>query len=369
MLRRILRTVWPYIPGTATVAALIWGSFVVRRYWNIQFDPTFLIIMLMIATAWYSGLGPGLVIAIGFEATLEYFASPPRDPARQIVIAFNRLLLFVGIVVFASARRTAEKRLKEQARTLAEALARESDARREAEAANRVKDEFLATVSHELRTPLNALVGWAALLARHQTDPETTRKAAETIARNARAQAHIVDDILDMSRIASGGLRIVARRIELAPVIEEALDQMRPAAKEKAIEIHAELQPAVLVDGDAERLRQVAWNLVANAIKFTLPGGRIDVRLYCDDTHAVLSVRDDGIGISGDFTPHVFEPFRQADPSVTREKAGLGLGLAIVRHMVELHGGTVQVESAGKDKGTTFTVRLPLVGEAAAAAG
>ena len=360
MARRILRTVWPYLAGTASVAFLIWASFLVRRYWHIQFDPTFLIIMLMIATAWYGGLGPGLVIAVGFEVALEYFAYPPRDPVRAAVIAFNRLLLFISVVVFASARRGAEQRLKQHQRSLEEALAREREARREAEGANRVKDEFLATVSHELRTPLNAMVGWATLLARHQTDRELTRKAAATIERNARAQAHIVNDILDMTRIAAGGLRIAPRRIELAPVIEEALDQMRLAAKDKAIEIGTQLEPAVLVDGDADRLRQIAWNLVYNAIKFTQPGGRIDVALRRDGTSAVLTVSDDGIGIAAEFVPHLFERFQQADGSTNRERAGLGLGLAIVRSLVELHGGTVTADSGGKDKGTTFTVTLPL---------
>jgi signal transduction histidine kinase len=359
---RLLKTVWRYIPGTAAVLVFVWGSVALRRYWGISLDPTVLIILTLIATAWYGGLGPGLLVAALFEGLLDYFAYPPKDPARFAVIAINRGLLFFSLVLFASSRRAAERRLREQQRVLEEALSRERDARQDAEAANRVKDEFLATVSHELRTPLNAMVGWAALLTRHPVDDATARRAAETIERNARAQANIVEDILDVSRIAAGGLRVTRRPLQLAPLIQDALESLRFSAKEKAIAIEAKLQNDVVVEGDADRLRQVAWNLVSNAIKFTPPGGQVDVELNRRETHAELAVRDTGSGIPADFMPHLFDRFRQGDSSVTREGSGLGLGLSIVKHLVELHDGTIEAGSEGKDKGAVFTVRLPLHG-------
>ena len=278
---------------------------------------------------------------------------------------FNRALLFVSIVIFASMRRTAEIRLRKKRKALEDALSAERQARQQAEAANRVKDEFLATVSHELRTPLNAMVGWAALLTRHQADEALTRRAASTIERNARAQANIVEDILDVSRIASGGIRITTRPIQITPLIQDALESLRLAAKEKAISVEANLENDIVILGDIDRVRQIAWNLLSNAIKFTPPGGRVDVTLRRDEGFAEMQVRDNGIGIPADFLPHLFQRFQQADPSMARERAGLGLGLAIVRHLVELHKGTVEVESGGKDKGTTFTVRLPVTSEPA----
>jgi signal transduction histidine kinase len=360
---RILRTLWRYGAGASAVVLLLWGSIAIRQFWGRTIDPTSLIILTLIATAWYGGLGPGLLVAALFEGMLDYSSYPPRDPVRFYMIAFNRALLFMSLVVFASSRRSAEKRLRKQQKVLEEALGRERDVRNEAEAANRVKDEFLATVSHELRTPLNAMVGWAALLTRHQADEATTRRAAETIERNARAQANIVEDILDVSRIAAGGLHITMRPVLLAPAIQDALESVRLSAKEKAIAIEARLQNDLVVLGDTDRLRQIAWNLLSNAIKFTPPGGQIDVELNRADDHAELQVRDSGIGISADFLPLLFERFQQADPSMTRERAGLGLGLAIVRHLVELQGGTVRAESGGKDKGAVFTVKLPLAKE------
>ena len=359
-MNRFGRAVLRYVPGTAAVILLVWTSVLLRRHLGLNIDPTLLIIITLIATAWYGGLGPGLLVAALFEGFLDYYAYPPKDPARFAIIALNRGLLFFCLVLFASARRRAEHKLRDQQKVLEQALAREQDARKDAEAANRVKDEFLATVSHELRTPLNAMVGWAALLTHRDVDEVTARRAAETIERNARAQARIVEDILDVTRIASGGLRVTMRSLQLAPLMQDALETIRPLAKEKALTVEAELQNNVVVAGDPDRLRQIAWNLLSNAVKFTPPGGRIDVTLHRTDRHAELKVRDTGVGLPAEFLPHLFERFRQADPSMTREGTGLGLGLALVSHLVELHGGKVTAESEGKDKGAIFTVALPL---------
>jgi len=239
-------------------------------------------------------------------------------------------------------------------------LAMEQAARTEAEQASRAKDEFIATVSHELRTPLNSVMGWARLLRSGRLDPASTARAVEAIERGASTQAQIVDDLLDVSRIVRGRLRLDVRRVELAPVIEAAIDTVRPAAAAKGITVTASLAPgAGPVQGDAGRLQQVIWNLLSNAIKFTSTG-RVEVRLEQVAAGVRIQVQDTGSGIPVEFLPHLFERFRQADQSSTRAHGGLGIGLAIVRHLVEAHGGTVSAESAGPGKGATFTVLLPI---------
>jgi PAS domain S-box-containing protein len=241
-------------------------------------------------------------------------------------------------------------------------LAREQEARQDAEAANRLKDEFLATLSHELRTPLNAIMGWAHLLRTGTLDEATAARAMETIDRNAKAQNQLINDILDVSRIITGKLHLAMQPLELAPVVEAALETLRPAAEAKKIRLEASLEPAAgTLSGDPDRLQQVVWNLLSNAIKFTPKGGRVQVRLRRVDAQAVIVVADSGPGISPEFLPHVFERFRQGDASTTRSHVGLGLGLAIVRHLVELHGGTVEASSPGEGQGSTFSVRLPLI--------
>lgn len=241
-------------------------------------------------------------------------------------------------------------------------LAREQVARTEAEAANRTKDEFLATVSHELRTPLNAILGWARILRSGKLDEESLNRALETIERNAKVQAKLVDDLLDVSRIITGKLRLTVGPVNLHPVIEAAVDAMRPAADTKGIRIDMVLDSNVgLISGDPDRLQQVFWNLVSNAVKFTSKGGRIQVRLQRINSNIEISVSDTGKGISAEFLPHVFDRFRQADSKITRVHGGLGLGLAIVRHIVELHGGQVEARSPGESQGSTFTVKLPLI--------
>ena len=265
-----------------------------------------------------------------------------------------------GALIGASkiARDITEQRRVEAERE--ELLRREHDARAEAEVANRVKDEFLANLSHELRTPLNAIVGWASMLRNDTLTPEETRRAIEIIDRNAKAQTQLIESVLDVSRIVSGKLQFDSRPVEVEKVIEAAIDSMRPAADAKNIKLRLHVSANVPpVSGDFNRLQQVVWNLISNAVKFSPGGTGIDVQLKTVAAQVQIVVKDNGHGIGADFLPHVFERFRQADASTTKKFGGLGLGLAIVRHLVELHGGSVEVESDGEGKGATFTVKLP----------
>jgi len=231
----------------------------------------------------------------------------------------------------------------------------------EAQESNRLKDEFLATVSHELRTPLTAILGWAHLLRTGQTVDEKMAKALETIERNARAQAQLIDDLLDVSRIITGKIRIDVRPVDPNSFIEAAVEAVRPAAEAKGVRLQRIMDTGVVtVSGDPVRLQQVVWNLLSNAIKFTPKGGRVQVRLERVNSHIEIGVSDTGPGIVPEFLPYVFDRFRQADGRTTRQHGGLGLGLSIVRHLVELHGGTVRAESPGEGQGATFTVLLPV---------
>jgi PAS domain S-box-containing protein len=481
--KKIFSATWRYGLALGGFALILLISFAVRHFFSFNLDLTTLIIAVMIASAWYLGRGPGLLVALAFEVTLDYFSTAPYT-TRYSIIVFNRLVLFVSLVLFASSRREAEKRLREQREwlrvslksigdaviatdirgsvnfinptaealtgwTLSEAvnkpleevfrlvneetrqpaenvftvvkregivvglanhtlliakdgreipiedsgapikdqsgrmigvivvfhdvserrrteqervelLKREQAARSEAEAASRLKDEFLATVSHELRTPLTAIVGWSSMLRTNSFSAESTARALETIERNAKAQTQIVEDLLDVSRIITGKLQINSRPVEFAPTVEAAVATMRPAAEAKGITLQVSIDHAAgLVFGDPDRLQQIIWNLVSNAIKFTPENGQIEVRLERVDSYFELSVRDNGIGIDRQFLPYVFERFRQADSSTTRRHGGMGLGLAIVRHLVELQGGTVSAASEGAGRGAKFTVRLP----------
>jgi PAS domain S-box-containing protein len=240
----------------------------------------------------------------------------------------------------------------------------------DAEAASRAKDQFLATLSHELRTPLNAVVGWAHMLRSGKLDENATARAIETIDRNARAQSQLISDILDISRIVSGKLRLNVRPVDLTPVVEAALDTVRPSAEAKGIRLQAVLDPgAGPVSGDADRLQQVVWNLLANAVKFTPRGGRVQVRLSRVNSHVEVRVEDTGVGIAPEFMPHVFELFRQRDGTPSRQHGGLGLGLALVKHLIELHGGSVECASPGEQMGAVFSVKLPLMVVASPAEG
>ena len=263
---------------------------------------------------------------------------------------FNDRQVVTGSV-YILADMTERKRLEDALQQRAQELAE----------ANRIKDEFLATLSHELRTPLNSMLGWAKLLRTRTFDAATTARALETIERNAKAQAQLIEDILDVSRMITGKHRLNIRPVELVKVIEAALNAVLPAADAKGIEIQTVLTSSTdLIQGDSDRLQQVLWNLLSNAIKFTSPGGRVELRLARLDSQVEIQVSDTGKGISPKFLPYVFDRFRQADGTTTRTQSGLGLGLAIVRHLVELHGGTVHAASPGEGMGATFSIKLPL---------
>jgi signal transduction histidine kinase/CheY-like chemotaxis protein len=253
------------------------------------------------------------------------------------------------------------KKAEEQLRA---SLVREQMARAAAETADRMKDEFLAVVSHELRTPLNAIMGWSHMLRSGSLNPTLVERALETIDRNAKAQAQLVEDILDVSRMITGKLRLDMEPVDLASVINAAIDAVQLAAESKGIQLKVTLDPSARHSfGDSNRLQQVVWNLLSNAIKFTPADGSVELRLERVDSHIQLCVSDSGQGIKGEFLPYVFDRFRQADATSTRQIGGLGLGLAIVRHLVELHGGTVTAASDGEGCGATFTIELPLAGE------
>ena len=239
----------------------------------------------------------------------------------------------------------------------------------ESKKANHLKDEFLATVSHELRTPLNAILGWARMLGSIPLPPDRAKYGIATIERNAAALAHIIDDLLDVSRIVAGTLQLAQETVDLAAVVRSAVETLRPLAVAGNVELalSPDLPPGATVSGDAGRLEQVIWNLLANAIKFTPVGGHVEAFIEPGNEYIEIRVADTGRGISPAFLPHVFERFRQADGATTRRRSGLGLGLAIVRQLVELHGGTVHAASPGEGHGATFTVRLPIsAGEAPA---
>ncbi|MBI1734465.1 MAG: response regulator [Candidatus Rokubacteria bacterium] len=268
--------------------------------------------------------------------------------------ADGRIIGVLGITRDITARRRAEE-------DRARALEREQAAREEAEVANRAKDEFLAVLSHELRTPLNAVFGWARMLRGGGLDAETGKRAVEVIERNATAQLQLIEDLLDISRIITGKMRLDVRPVDLAAIVATAVDSVRPAADAKGIRLQTALDPrAGPMLADPDRLQQVVWNLLSNAVKFTPRGGRVEVTVRRVDGHVEIAVSDSGQGIAPAMLPYVFDRFRQGDSSSTRAHGGLGLGLALVRHLAELHGGTVTAHSEGVDQGATFVVSLPI---------
>ena len=280
----------------------------------------------------------------------------------QVGIAYENALLYSDAQQHATELQLeiAERKQAEEGR--AQLLVRERTARAEAEQANRTKDEFLATLSHELRTPLTAILGWSHLVRTGNLEESQMTRAVETIERNARSQSQLIDDLLDVSRIITGKLEIEPVQVDLCTVIESAIEAVRPSFEAKEIHFKTVLNDnAHLVSGDANRLQQIFWNLFSNAVKFTPTNGTVRVELEKRNQQVCVAVSDSGTGITAEFLPYIFDRFRQADGSTTRVHGGLGLGLSIVKHLVQLHGGTVEVTSDGKDKGSTFIVTLPLL--------
>jgi signal transduction histidine kinase/CheY-like chemotaxis protein len=275
----------------------------------------------------------------------------------------ERIIGTLTIIEDVTERVAREAELQAQIEERSRLLSSEKLARNEAERANRLKDEFLATISHELRNPLNAIMGWAHMMRLGKLNEANTERAVETIYRNAKSQTQLVADLLDVSRIISGKLRLDVRTVDLINIVNAAIDSIRPATEAKGIRLHTILDPAAgPISGDADRLQQIVWNLLTNAVKFTPKGGRIQVKVQRVDSQVEVVVTDSGVGISQEFLPFVFDRFRQADASSTRIHGGLGLGLSIVRQLVDLHGGSVSVQSEGEGKGATFTITLPFVG-------
>jgi PAS domain S-box-containing protein len=275
---------------------------------------------------------------------------------------------FTGLVLVlhdVSERKRLEKEREELLEREKEARLESEKARFRAEEASRLKDEFLATVSHELTSPLNSISGWARILRTGNLNAQQSARALETIERSAKSQNQLINDLLDVSRIITGKMRLDVGPVPLRAVIEAAVDTVRPAADAKGINLAVSFDPeADMASGDAERLQQVMWNLLSNAIKFTPHGGRVDVNLVRKNSHVEITVADNGHGINPDFLPYVFDRFRQEDARFDRQHGGLGLGLAIVRHLVELHGGTVHADSPGLGQGATFTIVVPVFPEA-----
>jgi signal transduction histidine kinase/CheY-like chemotaxis protein len=314
-----------------------------------------------LAGASAAGISARLVQAVGFYAVLT--------TVPIVAIIYFTYLTYLKNIEASEAHveelslYVDELRRSEAARE--EILLREKAAREEAEAANRVKDEFLSTLSHELRTPLTSIIGWTSLMRAGRVKGDVQAQALETIERNARIQSRLIDDLLDLSRIISGKLLLDTREVDLASVVAGAVEVVRPAAAAKGIALTYECEPGANVSGDAARLQQVAWNLLSNAVKFTPQGGKVSARLAREGARVKFTVTDTGRGIAPEFLPHVFDRFRQADSATTRQYGGLGLGLSIVRHLAELHGGTVEVESEGEGRGAAFSVAFPLAFTAA----
>jgi PAS domain S-box-containing protein len=297
----------------------------------------------------------------GRQLHVSLTVSPIKDANGRVVGASKIARDITDRKLSEEALRKAQKAAEEANAERQRLLESERAARSETERASRMKDEFLATLSHELRTPLNAVLGWATALRAGHFLTEELEQGLETIERNARVQAQIIEDLLDMSRIISGKVRLDVQRVDLPAVVAEAIETVRVSASAKGVRLQTIIDPVnAPVTGDPNRLQQVFWNLLSNAIKFTPKGGRIQVLLERVDSHVEVSIIDTGEGISPEFLPYIFDRFQQADASTTRRHGGLGLGLAIVKQLVELHGGSVRVKSSGTGKGATFIVSLPL---------
>lgn len=329
----------------------IWESGELVWVDNVVMDPNFPRAPVALREGLRGAFGFPIFVGKDIWGVVEFFSSEIREPDRELMDLAGGIGGQIG-------QFTQRKRAEAE---LAELLERERMAREDAEKANRLKDEFLATLSHELRTPLNAVIGWSRMLNSGRLDRENAKHAQEVIERNAWAQKQLIEDILDVSRVITGKLQLSLSPVNLASVVDAALDSVRPAMEAKEIEVACTVDPNLtVISGDADRLQQVVWNLLSNASKFTPGGGRVEISVSQSATHIVIQVKDTGPGIDPDFLPYVFERFRQADGSTTRLHGGLGLGLAIVRQLVELHGGTIAAENRADEQGAIFTIRLPL---------
>ncbi|MGI8919812.1 MAG: PAS domain S-box protein [Pyrinomonadaceae bacterium] len=329
----------------------IWETGAPIRIDNVTRDPNFPRSPVAKRAGLHAGFGLPILMDKEVLGVLEFFSRDIKDPDDELVRVMNSIGGQIG--QFTKRKRAEDER--------ADFLLRERSARTEAERANRLKDEFLATVSHELRTPLNAVIGWSRMLRSGRLDNESASHALEVIERNAWAQKQIIEDILDVSRVITGKLQLTLGPVDLVVIVDAALDAVRPALEAKAIKIETTIDAGLrIISGDADRLQQVVWNLLSNAAKFTPTRGKIDVRVNHDHSYVQIEVCDTGPGIDPNFLPHVFERFRQADGSTTRTHGGLGLGLAIVRHLVELHGGTITAENRTDTTGAVFLVKLRL---------
>jgi signal transduction histidine kinase/ActR/RegA family two-component response regulator len=337
----------------------------------------------VLISAFHTTTNPDLITAVSFDRN-EVLADWTHEAiGSAFLLGWLTVLLGIGLFVLfrqmdakagaelalARAKELEAARLRHANDRLAAALEREQHARREAEAASQLKDQFLMTVSHELRTPLTAITGWARMLVDGAVSERQKVTALRTIDRNAQAQARLIDDLLDVSRVMSGKLRLDVRVVAVEDIVRNAMDTVGPAADAKAIRIDSAVDRAAgRIAGDPERLQQIVWNLLSNAVKFTPHGGHVTLTVVKTGGDIEIAVRDTGIGIGPEFLPHVFERFRQQDAGTTRRYGGLGLGLAIVRNLVELHGGSVSAHSDGEGHGATFTIRLPAAGAGPAAA-
>ena len=338
------------------------GAFARRRQVvteDVIVDPAFAACRDAAARAGFRSCHSTPLLTRGGEAigVLSVFFTGPRRPAERELRLMD---LYARTAADAIETARLHRQLQRELDDRRASLAREHTARAEAESANRLRDEFLATVSHELRTPLNAILGWAHILRAGKPDETTMARGIEVIERNAHAQAQLVEDILDASRVITGSLRLAPAPVDPGPPVTAAVDAVRAVAQAKGVELIVSLDPAAgRVAGDAARLQQMVWNLVSNAVKFTHAGGRVEVRLRRVGDGVDIQVADTGEGIAPDVLPFVFDRFRQADSTITRRHGGLGLGLAIVRHLTELHEGTIEAESPGEGYGATFTIHLP----------
>ncbi|MBC8029236.1 MAG: PAS domain S-box protein [Pyrinomonadaceae bacterium] len=329
----------------------IWATGEAAWIDNVVEDPNFPRAGAASREGLHGAFGFPIVLGGDILGVIEFFSPEIREPDDELL----KMVVGIGGQI---GQFTERKRAEER---LAALLESERAARADAEKANRLKDEFLATLSHELRTPLNAVIGWSRMLGSGRLDSEGSKHALEVVERNAWAQKQIIEDILDVSRVITGKLQLNLSPVDLVAVVDAALDAVRPAMEAKEIKIDTVIDASLrMVSGDPDRLQQVIWNILSNAAKFTPSGGRVEIAVSQTASHVQIQVTDSGPGINPAFLPHVFERFRQADGSTTRTHGGLGLGLAIVRHLVELHGGTIEVENRGIAKGAIFKVRLPL---------